>query len=109
MPPTFYVSDDAGDSLVPYDGQVRFYTATAHPAFDTSACAPDGEWTVCPYDDARIVRLYSPDRGDLSVAEGGGASYTVPWRSVHKNEATTGIDADGCMILMPIKTIFISF
>ena len=89
--PNFWASDDAGDTIVFYGGGVRYMTSTAHPAFDAtgSGCTADGVWTVCPFADARIVRIYSPNRGALAVAVSGEGSYSVPYRAIPKWEGSS--------------------
>ena len=57
-----------------------YITDRADACFDTSACSVSGKrgrWLECPQShDIRVVRIYSPDRGDLQVSTDDG-TYTV--------------------------------
>ena len=63
------------------------FAASAHALFDTSACTLDGSWRVCPPSyDVRTLRIYSPDRGPLTVNVAGvGTSYSVAHSGEGKN------------------------
>lgn len=90
--PVFYsetrdsTSYGATDVLLYYGGETLFDSQQAHPTFSTAAngCYADGDWTKCP--DAlgiRNVRIYSPDRGSLTVTTSEG-SYSVQFRDVQR-------------------------
>jgi hypothetical protein len=97
------------DSIVHYKGRTYFNTPAAHPIFNTNVqlcrnagisspyCAPRPEacnWTACDLDDIRIVRIYSADRGILTVVNNDenvidDVPYT-PWKK-HENNVRLGI------------------
>jgi len=74
---TFKINNDGftaakgySDTLVYLKGKTYFSTLAAHPAFRTSHCQASqagGEWTSCDSGDIRIVRIYSANRGLLTV------------------------------------------
>jgi len=54
-------------------------------AFHAVAPQTAAYWVACPAGyDLRIIRIYSPDRGDLRVEHAGGADIVVPYHSVSK-------------------------
>jgi hypothetical protein len=76
------------DSIVYLNGFTHFSTHAAHPAFNSNDCtqvswnAPpgNGDWTVCSTSNIRIVRIYSPDRGVITVVNNNEShSYDVPY------------------------------
>jgi hypothetical protein len=75
------------DSIVHYAGTTYIGTSFSHPAFRTDGCQTGhagGDWTACTGNDIRIVRIYSADRGQLTVINNNeGYTRTVlytPWR-----------------------------
>eukprot|EP00494_Astrolonche_serrata_P024285 UN24543 len=53
--------------------------------FSTGHCRTVDTWTVCPETDGiRIVRIFSPDRGTLSVTNSLGVPYAVPSRTLER-------------------------
>ena len=82
------LSDESGG-----DGAARLHP-NASAVFDTSACVDphagsgrSGAWIECPAAwELRIVRIYSPDRGTLSVLVNGTDTYQVPWRTLEKSD-----------------------
>ena len=78
------------DVLILLDGATRLHAA-ANAILDKAAAGcvdphGDGAWLDCPVAlNLRLVRIYSPDRGTLTVtdaaaADGGATSYQVAWR-----------------------------
>jgi len=77
------------DALVYFRGRTYFGTAEAHPTFSIESCQAgqagdgdgNGDYTACPSADIRIVRIYSPWRGDLTVTNHaeGDRRTTVPY------------------------------
>jgi hypothetical protein len=56
------------DSIVRLGEFTYFSTSGAHPAFRTTDCTTNNwDFTSCPSTDIRIVRIYSPNRGDITV------------------------------------------
>jgi len=82
------------DSLVHFQGKTYFGTAEAHPTFSTDNCQAGqagnghGDYTACPSADLRIVKIYSPRRGDLIVTNHaeGDRRTTVPYTPWQKPE-----------------------
>ena len=69
-----------------------YITDRADACFDTSSCDVSGSWLKCPQAwGIRAVRIYSPDRGSLSVTTDDG-TYTVALWPVYNNP---GIGAYG--------------
>ena len=71
------------DVLIFYNKEILFDTDQSHPAFtpSDSGCSEDGngEMFKCPESlGIRSVRIYSPNRGPLTVKTSEG-SYTVPF------------------------------
>jgi len=72
------------DVLVYYGGETYFDKDNAHKTFSAlgNGCYDDGDWTKCADSmGIRSVRIYSPDRGTLTVTSSEGA-YSVPFRNI---------------------------
>ncbi|KAL3914623.1 MAG: hypothetical protein SGPRY_007562 [Prymnesium sp.] len=100
-PPGFVISEAAGQTsaLVTFGGQTRYLAggSGAHVIFDTSACVPSGEWVACPDSYMlRTVKIYSPNRGTLTVTSGG-VSRGVPWRNMGLPQGPAAYGATGVM------------
>jgi len=85
------------DSLVYYKGRSYFSTQAAHPAFRTSHCQTGqagGDFTACHAGDIRIVRIYSANRGTLTVTNNDeGHSIHVPYTPWKKGRHGHGPNA----------------
>eukprot|EP01084_Bolivina_argentea_P243509 408211_1 len=94
--PTFYSETHDGelsntptslqqtDVLIFYNGYIYFDTIQSHPTFNTNNCIIDGQWTKCMESmGIRIIRIYSPNRGDLTAITSSG-SYTIPFRNLQR-------------------------
>jgi hypothetical protein len=60
----------SSDSIVMYDGSTYMNTRGSHRVFNDNGCqdgALFGSWTKCQDTGIRIVRIYSPNRGDIIV------------------------------------------
>lgn len=62
----FVSESDQSDAVIYYGGNSYFLT-NAHVVFDTSACWVEHGFYVCPGQNIRNVRLYSPNRGVLQI------------------------------------------
>ena len=101
--PTFYTETRDGtsleetDVLIYYNGETLFDRDQAHPTFSRSGngCTYDGDWCKCSDSlGIRSVRIYSPDRGSLTVTSSEG-SYTVPFRDIERYMGyVLGFDVD---------------
>jgi hypothetical protein len=76
------------DTVVHLSGSTYFSTAGSHPVFRTNDCTrheyhgehQKGHFTECRTDKIRIVRIYSADRGDITVTNRDEShSLTIPY------------------------------
>lgn len=81
----FYSEAKRSDAVILFGGASQFLKPAdggykgALPTFRTDECAEAGDWLVCDgMDDVRVVRIYSPDRGDLRVTADG-VTTAVPF------------------------------
>lgn len=75
------------DVLIFYDGQTLFDKDQAHLTCSAAGngCSDDGDWTKCPDTlGIRSVRIYSPDRGSLTITTLEGGPYTVLFRNLRR-------------------------
>ena len=106
--PTRYCGDDCGvkfvdevgnatSSLVSLRGVTMFHTA-GYPVFSYAACeaedggTPGSSWMACPDSwGVRSVRIFSPDRGVLTVSDSvSGVTTAVPWRNAFNKWKSAG-------------------
>jgi hypothetical protein len=77
------------DSIVHLAGRTYIGSSFSHPAFHTHGCQggqAGGDWTACPGNDIRIVRIYSANRGQLTVTNNNeGYTRTVPYTPWNKD------------------------
>lgn len=101
-PPAWVISEAAGQSsaLLTFGGHTRYLDGSrgAHLAFDSSGCHPSqGGWVACPDSYMlRVVKIYSPDRGTLTVTSDG-VSVSVPWRDMKLPQGSAAYSGAGVL------------
>ncbi|KAL3930307.1 MAG: hypothetical protein SGPRY_001592 [Prymnesium sp.] len=100
-PPNWFMNEAAGptSALVTFGGRTRFLggSSGANVAFDSSACEASGGWVACPDSYMlRTLKIYSPNRGTLTVTSGG-VSTNVPWRNMGMPQGPAGYSGSGVL------------